>query len=363
MNKLKLLAQNGFDRSINVRKADVIWDDIKVLARCPWWSRVWTVQEGIVANNDSLILCGHNQVSWTLFVEILEYIMSSWVSRLPHNAGAYPFLDFARVYRVYQTIKTVPLEDLIYASQHRNACDPRDHVSALLGLVEKPFFEPFEPDYSQSTSWAFQTAVTTIIRQRQDLRFLMHIVLSHTCSSRIGRPSWGHVFTGDVELVRGDNDFLRYRYSIEHEGATTGRKYCQIQHDMRRSTIKLTGTVIGSIETPEPLFSEPSTESVTDPNVEYGLLNRPYLDPFVPWLLKIMKRFTAATREAWERRLAPEIVDKKIRAGDVWRTFLDGANINYCKSNCRDLKPLGFMDEFELLQRHSTLDAWQLLRS
>ena len=363
INELKLLAQNGFDHSINFKEAHHIWAKVGVLTRCPWWSRVWTVQEGVVANNDSLLICGHNQASWTLFVDILEYITSSRISGYPKNAGTYPYLDFARVYRVYQTTKTIPLEDLIYASQQRNACDPRDHIYALLGLVEKPFFEPFEPDYSQSISWAFQTAVTTIIKQRQDLRFLMYIVLAHTYSSYIGRPSWGHDFTADVELLRGDSDFLRYRYSIEHEGATTGRKYCQIQHDVRKSIIKLTGTVIGSIEIAESLFSEPLAESITDPWIEYGPLYSPYLDPFVPWLLKTMERFTATTREAWTKRLAPEIVDKKIRAGDVWRTFLNGADINYYKSNCRDLKPLGFVDEFELLQSYSTLDAWRLLRS
>jgi hypothetical protein len=37
----------------------------------------------------------------------------------------------------------------------RQAFDPRDHIFALLGLVKKSFYNPFEPDYAQPSTWAF----------------------------------------------------------------------------------------------------------------------------------------------------------------------------------------------------------------
>lgn len=50
-----------------------------------WWQRVWTLQEGLAARPNSLVLCGHNQIQWQDLLAVYQNFMSvSMKQRLAH---------------------------------------------------------------------------------------------------------------------------------------------------------------------------------------------------------------------------------------------------------------------------------------
>ena len=77
------------------------------------------------------------------------------------------------------------MPELLATTVDRNATDPRDHVFALLGLVEKEHL-CFQADYTKPASWAFQHATVAVFEFQRGLEWLL-FAAGHTKFS--GLPS------------------------------------------------------------------------------------------------------------------------------------------------------------------------------
>ena len=364
MDYLERLQYQGFEGIENEElKFEV---ETELLFDCKWWERVWTIQEGVVANEHSLVLWGSREISWACLFDLVDRVNSLYQATNPGKLWEHPASEFVRVYRHYHSSGTVPMEDLIYASYGRSASDPRDLVYALLGLVKRQTFETFAPDYTQRSTCAFQRAVVSVITERQDLQFLLNIVLRRSEVNWTEKPSWAHDFTESTLLLSTRlKDYLFGRYDLVQEGACTGRSFPGVQHDAQTSTIKITGTIVGPVAESQIIFADCYSELAMKKNsaLFYRLFLRQHLNAFVPWLLQTLQDFTHIARRAWSKRFSPDEVNAKVDRGDVWRVAMDGRSMDYLKQRIKQPMPKALVDEWAVLQRYSALDTWRHMLS
>jgi len=360
MDYLERLQHQGFEGIENEELEFNVKTEL--LFGCKWWERVWTIQEGVVANEHSLVLWGSREISWACLFNLVERVNLIYQVRNSDKLWEHPASEFVRVYRHYHDSATVPLEDLIYASYGRSASDPRDLVYALLGLVKRQTLETFAPDYTQRATWAFQRAVVSVIRERQDLEFLLNIVLRRSEVNWTEKPSWAHDFTESTLLLSTHlKDYLFRRYNLVEEGASTGRSFSGVQHDAQAGTIKITGAIVGPVAESQTIFTDCYSELAQKENnaLYYDLFLHQHLNAFVPWLLQTLQDFTCIARRAWSKRFSPDEVNAKVDRGDVWRVAADGLSTEDLKRGMVQPKPEAAMDEWAVLQRYSALDTWR----
>ncbi|KAI4657410.1 uncharacterized protein J4E79_007483 [Alternaria viburni] len=290
MDYLERLQQQGFE-GVEDEEFDID-EKLDKLFKSQWWKRVWTIQEGVVANEHSILLWGPREISW-----------------------AY-----------------------------------------LINLVERANF----------VTWAFERAVVSVITERQDLEFLLNIAVRRSEVNWTEKPTWAHDFADNSRLLSNHlKDYLFRRYDLVQEGASTGRKFTGVQHDEQASTIKITGTIVGSVAESQMIFADCYSQLARkkDSALLYQLFLRQHLNAFVPWLLQTLQDFTHIARKAWSKRFSPDEINAKIERGDVWRVALDGRSMDNLKSRIKPPMPKALVDEWAVLQRYSALDTWRHMLS
>jgi hypothetical protein len=127
----------------SVFKADVATAIISFYQR-PYWTRLWVVQEILLARN-LIILCGNRSLSW----EKLKSFSLTF--------GANRDLELTRT-RAYDIIadhlsrkKKFQLGHVLTRYGSQNCADPRDRIFGLLSLIDFQDRSPLMADYSLST--------------------------------------------------------------------------------------------------------------------------------------------------------------------------------------------------------------------
>jgi hypothetical protein len=137
---------NGDERSrrllLNDPASDVMWDAVGNMFRLPYWSRVWIVQEVLLAQNP-VLCCGADSCAWE-FVQLLLLKLGTRaitiLSASAREALLYPVTDLARTLaRLYDARfsgKRMALMNCLVLGRQRGATDARDYVYGVLSLVE-----------------------------------------------------------------------------------------------------------------------------------------------------------------------------------------------------------------------------------
>jgi hypothetical protein len=157
---------------------------IGVLLTRKWWSRVWIVQEVQLAR-DVLMVCGDFGIP-------LDYMRMAIkaISRFGHRTRlGEKHSDTAKAIRRHitynppkmlnatspQVLHLVPkskgLEDVLIESNGLNATNPRDHIFALLSMVEDSDIEELgiQVDYNKTMDEIFREAAGALIEKRRAL--------------------------------------------------------------------------------------------------------------------------------------------------------------------------------------------------
>jgi hypothetical protein len=151
----------------------------------PWWHRIWTLQEGLAAKPESLVICGSKAVQWHVIIdEVLDLSDCSMELRLDTKLSS--CVSFLGACHHSQRFEYRSLEALVHSSLSRSAKDSRDYIYALLGPLKRTGLALAQANYSESTSWANQRGMLTIMRDAGDLSFLF-MKLSHNAPTK---PSW-----------------------------------------------------------------------------------------------------------------------------------------------------------------------------
>ncbi|KAL8941852.1 MAG: hypothetical protein Q9216_001996 [Gyalolechia sp. 2 TL-2023] len=301
-----------------------------------WWFRLWVVQEVLAANNTPLLGCGRAWTSW----EVIRRAMSMMTSRCGGDKsvlqGPEAIFGFAIIPRGSRT--TRKLDDLLMATSNRNTTLPHDKVFVLLGLATKEAVDNVRVDYGQAYSVIYQRAMVHILQSSSNMNFLIQ-AMNPRNSREV--PSWCVDFSrhhwNSYTTACGWRDDSQ---DVENKGASYEQPRSMILHDQRRGTIKISGTVVGSIEHVYPWKRENCrlakrsyldlTSCLLEP--QQRRLQQQNLDI----MLKVMIYLTQLARQTLESRLSEGEVLLSLASGQVWKTIGKG----------RALRPPVFSEQY-----------------
>jgi hypothetical protein len=207
---------------------DKFFESIAALLTRAWFSRVWTLQEAVLAHHPQ-VMCGESVLDMTYFLDAisLKYLKSAEGMALLSESyaggsreetnGTYPqslatlatgLIEIAALREILASSNhswkssAQALYQMLLSYKRRDATDVRDFVYAYLPISSK-FQQPEEtdflvPDYEKSATEVFIEATNYIIKSLQHLN-----ILALCCSTRLkgnsvqsepgrlaGLPSW-----------------------------------------------------------------------------------------------------------------------------------------------------------------------------
>ena len=231
---------------------------LTILLNRPWWTRLWVLQEVVLAR-EAHLYCGPQNVNLLdvlLTSQKLDAVNNSvtrtsspestlertqFIRTLHRRMEIFSFLkdlqeeaELAEEHRETQatqasqfaqaTQATQPLlfegeasdDDLTYGyflrillrCRSHFASDPRDKVYALLGLLPERIVSEISPNYSQSAESVFAHTTRLILRHTQSI-FILHFAVGF--ASRAGGPSWAATFAS----FRGSTEEAQFRLRMQ----------------------------------------------------------------------------------------------------------------------------------------------------
>ncbi|KAH6714217.1 heterokaryon incompatibility protein-domain-containing protein [Leptodontidium sp. MPI-SDFR-AT-0119] len=183
-----------FDKLDDDLKDPKNWSALEKLFLQPWWTRVWTLQEYVVAKRFTFRY-GREKASRTqlnkatlaidMFAKVKDTIMSSraflaaWVRR--------------RMWDLYQRKIPLQLTGLLAYVGNSKASDPRDRIFSLLGLAtDRHLAEP--PNYQDDVSKVYIGFVKSFVQHYNNLDVICFVDRFHHTptegSSQSSLPSW-----------------------------------------------------------------------------------------------------------------------------------------------------------------------------
>lgn len=172
---------------------------------CPWWKRVWVVQEIILAT-DATLVCGRKEIDWKIFCRAVDRLISAKLTE-----GVVLGLVEDEPFRWYKSIISMrrlgltdslgdKLLDLLIHVREREATNPRDKVYSVLGLMDgKSEAMGIAPDYKASTEQVFKNAAVCILKHSSNLDILG---IAPTNVGAQGLPSWVPSWSHSGEIAK-----------------------------------------------------------------------------------------------------------------------------------------------------------------
>lgn len=161
-----------------------------------WWTRIWSVQEVVVAQ-EVTILCGASQMSWveleysvtkiyTALDDIWEHVQSIGGLTIVRDR----FDAIARLAALRRRRESLTLLKVINAVGGNDCIDARDKVYGLLGVVDNAtkFFPT--PDYTMTAERVFRKLYVAMVLQTGELDFLSLVQNTLDQSSASTLPTW-----------------------------------------------------------------------------------------------------------------------------------------------------------------------------
>ena len=151
----------------------------------PWFKRVWTFQEAILAP-DRMIACGSKIRDWDTFLHVVQVSIRFRYSENFLASSMLPFLTIQNY--INMKPEDLRLSKLIYDNWGREATDPRDKVYALYGLVQGYQEVPLEVNYAMSVEDVYRSTVRFCIENEGKLFILNNVSDFRKQSHHL--PSW-----------------------------------------------------------------------------------------------------------------------------------------------------------------------------
>ncbi|KAI0890186.1 heterokaryon incompatibility protein-domain-containing protein [Annulohypoxylon maeteangense] len=164
---------------------------------CPWWLRIWTVQEAVLPRQ-STVIWGPFEISWDIFLVGARTFTFTTFSELEIISRLRPE-DQWSVFNIFRQVKGLanannlkhdPIS-VMTRWRGRQATDPRDQVYALTGLNAPGLLPNSERcDYSIQTHEVYEIATKDLIRFYGNLLPIsMNPRVAQSCATP-GIPGW-----------------------------------------------------------------------------------------------------------------------------------------------------------------------------
>ena len=291
----------------------------------PWWSRIWVVQEVMMARKPPLVVCGRRWISWKSVLGIMDGLVSDL------RAGPYIFRDPAATFtfkEVFVNVFLVESKDkesfslvhFLIATSNRESSQPHDKIFALLGLAEGIASEEVEIDYNQSYSTTYQNAMVHVMKSTDGLNTL---ALAISDRGKDDIPSWCADFsqTGWDSYMAGCGGLY---VPSKLRSATSGMQpKHKILHNPGRGTIELAGTVVGRINhVAIPECRSTNSGNAYEAIYRFSSLSKAKQDrldaKIYSCILIDVSKFSIITQKALTMRLGKKKALDLLASGIVW---------------------------------------------
>ena len=176
-----------------------------------WFTRLWTIQELVLANQDPLVGCGLTWTTWSVLLSAWQKVALSEFTKMgivmlktqgTENQGdensairtSAIKIDLLNNLRNAVTSKGgETLRDLLLNTNSSNATEPRDRIYALLGMMRTENRADFTVDYDWPLEAVFAEAVAHIF-QKGNGPFLLSGMELAGASQKTSFPSWVPTF-------------------------------------------------------------------------------------------------------------------------------------------------------------------------
>ncbi|KAF3009050.1 hypothetical protein E8E14_005573 [Neopestalotiopsis sp. 37M] len=189
-----------------------------------WWSRIWVVQEMIVARR--LYVCiGLHLLRWDKFAQVMSEF--NWHGDLGVLADAkerIKQLDGLRK-NWWKVKHSLDFLELLGLGRNSYATDSKDNIYGLIGLMKTEERERICVDYNRRTDLVYAETTAILIERQRSLDFLVKAFTSKKPQSQPSLPSWVLDF-GDsqgVESMISGKSHLRKREM--YEGLYDGKQH------------------------------------------------------------------------------------------------------------------------------------------
>lgn len=171
-----------------------------------WWSRLWIVQEMVVARY--LFVCiGPQLLRWDKFVHSTsKWHQIRWVRRFEIEDIHLRIQRLDRLRTDWWKAKhSLDLLQLLDIGRESFATDAKDNIYGLLGLMKPEDRERVHVDYNCRTAVLYAETTAMLIERQQSLNFLVEAFSYNSPQSQPGLPSWVLDF-GDCQEDRSFSD-------------------------------------------------------------------------------------------------------------------------------------------------------------
>jgi hypothetical protein len=156
----------------------------------PWFYRLWTLQESVLAQ-EALVICGKWSISWKVLILAMGRLRP-----LENANGRFDFISaFDYVLRGRQAVVDAllspnvshPVSTVFTRGLLLQAREPRDHVFGLYALFQKLGVQLSKPDYTKPVDQVFAEAARLAVKRDNKLHILTFV---NGLEQRQNWPSW-----------------------------------------------------------------------------------------------------------------------------------------------------------------------------
>lgn len=287
---------------------------LEKLLQNPWFTRMWVVQELVVAKETPLVGCGDAWFSWKNLAVAINDRMLGEIDRREHSAHLVHFASLRQTFNFDAGIDD--FVSLLLATSDRESSEPRDKIFALLGLANNRLRASINPDYTAPISDVFQQAMVVTLKAHEDLELLRAAAVGDR-NSDLSVPSWCIDFskTNWSHRLSELGDFsLR-----EPIGSAYGDKArSSIEFDSEMHSLTIQGTIIGTVTHVASIEGVSRIHQLGDIRAETVPLEE-LMGVYCQRFFTDVFTFSLIALQTLSLRLGNESATEVLRRGDIWK--------------------------------------------
>lgn len=203
--------------------------DDQALEGRAWWTRVWTMQEMVVATH--LYVCiGSNKMRWSKFVQATKkwdwYHYEREFSLTSARIKIHRLDSLRRRWR--QAKESLDVLELLDLGREAYATDARDNIYGLLGLMKSADKQRISVRYDRDVNYVYAKTTMMLLKRQRNLDFLTECFSYKSLCSQPNLPSWvldfgdcqDDTFLGDIGYLAKDPELAKLRRDYQASANT-----------------------------------------------------------------------------------------------------------------------------------------------
>lgn len=234
------------------------WAALSRLCERPWFSRLWVIQEVVLASKLPQFLCGSRVVPWADFQFVLSHLervrglpLLSPDPLPPDNdfemhtrrlSEGWRLLVIVNNLKLFLSEKDLDMQRALqYVTATSKATDPRDKIYGLYGIAQGVNDSELTPDYNKSIEDVYIQTTRHLISKSKSLELLVDAGVDY--KNNIQLPSWVPNYSIPPQTGR-----IAFVYPGENIFKASGLSSPIIHWTAGSNDLTLSGAIIDNVE-------------------------------------------------------------------------------------------------------------------